>query len=52
MLKNMVEQDKPQMKVGHMHIVCSITKVTHTHTQYVIFTAFFTATMVTPTSLN
>jgi hypothetical protein len=35
-----------------MRIACWITKATNTHSEYVIPTAFFTATMVARTRLN
>jgi hypothetical protein len=39
--KNAVQPDIPQMTIlGRMPITSSITKVTHTHTEYVIFNAF------------
>jgi len=43
---NIVEPDRPQMTVLHMHFVYQITKAANTHLEYVIFSAFFTATVV------
>jgi hypothetical protein len=40
MCKNIVEPDRPQMTIWRMRIARWITKATHTHSQYVILTAF------------
>ena len=40
MCKNIVERDRPQTTIGHMHIACWITKATNTHSEYVIRIAF------------
>jgi hypothetical protein len=37
MCKNIVELDRPQMTVWHMHIACWKPKATNTHSEYVIF---------------
>jgi hypothetical protein len=36
MWKNIVETDRPQMTIPHMHFACWITKATETHSEYVI----------------
>jgi hypothetical protein len=46
MWKNVVEPDRPQMKIPRMHVVCWITKATDTHSKYVTY-YFFIATMIT-----
>ena len=40
MWKNIVERGRPQMAIWRMRIACAVTKVTDTHPQYVILTAF------------
>jgi hypothetical protein len=40
MWKNSVERCRPQMIIWRMRIKCWITKATHTHSEYVILTAF------------
>jgi len=40
MWKNMLETDRPQMTIWRMRTVCWISKSIHTHTEYVIITAF------------
>jgi hypothetical protein len=37
---NMVEQDRPQVKIWRMRIACWITKATNTHSEYVVLIAF------------
>jgi len=45
MWKNIVEQDRPQMTIWHMHVACWIPKATHTLT--ILNTCcFFTAAIV------
>jgi len=55
MWKNIVEQDRPQMKIKHDACAFTswITKATDTHSEYVILIAFFSpsATMVMRTRL-
>jgi len=36
MWKNVVEPDRPQPTIRRMRIVCWVTKVTNTHSEYVI----------------
>ena len=50
--KNTVVPDSPQMTIWRMRIACWITKVTSTHSEYVIIFAFATATVVARTRLN
>jgi hypothetical protein len=38
--KNIVQPDRPQITIWHMHIACWIRKATNTHSQYVLLTAF------------
>jgi len=38
--KNIVEPNRPQMKIWRMRIACWILKATNTHSEYVILTAF------------
>jgi hypothetical protein len=38
--KNVVEPGKTQITIWRMRIACWITKVTNTHSEYVIFIAF------------
>jgi hypothetical protein len=53
MWRNIVEQGKPQMTIRRMHIVCKITKATHTHTLTIYNTyCFSTATMVARAQLS
>jgi len=40
MWKNIVQPDRPQMTIQHMHFACWIPKATDTHSEYVIFIAF------------
>jgi len=40
MWKNMVEPERPQMTIWHMHFVCWTTEVKETHSEYVISFAF------------
>jgi len=40
MWKNTVEPDRPQMAIRRMRIACWITKVTNTHSEYLILTDF------------
>ena len=40
MWKNIVERGRPQKPIWRMRIACWITKATHTHTGFVILTAF------------
>ena len=40
MLKNTVERGRSQMTIRRMHIACSMTKATNTHSQYVTLTVF------------
>jgi len=40
MWKNILNPDRPQMTVLHMHNACWIPKATSTHSEYVILTAF------------
>jgi hypothetical protein len=49
--KNTVQPHRPKMTIWRMRIACRIPKATNTLSEYVIRIAFFTATMVTLTSL-
>ena len=40
MWKNIVQPDRPQMKIWRMRIACWIPKATNTHSEYVILIAF------------
>jgi hypothetical protein len=40
MVKNIVEPDRPQMKVLCMRVACWIPKATNTQSEYVMFNAF------------
>ena len=40
MWKIIVQQERPQLRTWRMRIACWITKVTNTHSQYVILIAF------------
>ena len=40
MWKNIVEPDRPQMKIGRLRIVCWTPKATNAHSEYVILIAF------------
>ena len=40
MWKNIVQSDRPQMKIWPMRIACWITKATNSHSEYVILIAF------------
>jgi hypothetical protein len=40
MWKNIVEPDRPQMKIGRLRIAWGIPKATNTHSGYVIIIAF------------
>jgi hypothetical protein len=40
MCKNIVEPDRPQMTIWRMRFLCRIPKVTNSHSEYVIITAF------------
>jgi len=39
-VKNIVEPDRPQMTVWHLHIAWWIPKATNSHSEYVVFIAF------------
>ena len=52
MWKNNVEMGRTKMTVWRMRISCWITKAANTHSEYVILTAFPTATMVARTRLT
>ena len=51
MLKNIVEQDRPQMIIRRMLFVCWITKNTYNQTQSILYLLFFKARRLTPTHL-
>jgi hypothetical protein len=40
MWKNIVEADKPQMRIWRIRIACWITEVSNTHSEYVVIIAF------------
>jgi hypothetical protein len=40
MWKNMLQPDKPQVKIRRMRFASFITKATDTHSEYIIFIAF------------
>jgi hypothetical protein len=40
MWKNIVEPDRPQMTIPHMHIASKIAKATITHSEYVTHSSF------------
>ena len=40
MWKNIIDSDRPPMKLSPMRIACWIPKATNTHSHYVILTAF------------
>jgi hypothetical protein len=40
MWKYIVEQGRPQMTIWRMRIACWVTKVTDTHSEYIILIAF------------
>jgi len=40
MWKNMVQPDRPQMKIRHIRIMCWIPKAKNAHSEYVIIMAF------------
>jgi hypothetical protein len=46
MWKNIVEADRSQMTTWRMRIACWIPEATNKLSEYVIFIAFFTVTMV------
>jgi lysyl-tRNA synthetase class I len=51
--KNIIEPDRPQMKLWRMHNPCWIPKATDTHTQTLCnIYCFSTATIVAQTRLN
>ena len=52
MWKNIVEPDKPEVKVWCMHIAFGIPKATNTHLQYVTLILFPQQQMVARTRLN
>jgi len=52
MWKNIVEPDRPQMTVLHVHFAYQITMAANTHLEYVIFNVFFTTTVIVQTCLN
>ena len=41
MWKNRIKPDRPQMTIWRMRFGCWVTKATDTHSEYVIFIAFF-----------
>jgi len=41
MWENVVQRDRPQMKIWRMRIACWIPKATNTHLQHVILIALF-----------
>ena len=41
MWRNIIERGRPQMTIWRMPISCWIPKATNTHSEYVIFIAFF-----------
>jgi hypothetical protein len=49
---NMLEPDMPQITIRRMRFRCWMTKATDTHTEYLIFIAFSTATILTRTRIN
>jgi hypothetical protein len=50
--KNISQPARPQMTIWRMRFASCITKVTNTHSEYVILIAFFTATVVAQTRLS
>ena len=52
MWKNFVVRGRPQMAMWHMRTECWIPKATNTPSEYIIFIAFSTATMVARTRPN
>ena len=50
--KNMVEPDRPQMKIRSMRIACLIPMATNTHSVCRVLITFPMATLVTRTRLN
>jgi hypothetical protein len=51
MWKNMTESDTPHMTIQRMRTACCITKVTDTHSEYVMLVKFSSVKMVTRTRL-
>jgi hypothetical protein len=51
MWNNIVERDKSQMTIWHIHIASWIPKATDTHSEYLILIGFSIVTMVTKTRL-
>jgi hypothetical protein len=41
MWRNIVESGRPQWTIWHMRIACWISKITYTHSEYVLLTTFF-----------
>ena len=39
--KNIVEPDRPHMKIWRMCVACWIPRATNTHSEYIILIAFF-----------
>ena len=52
MRTNIVDPDRPKMTIWRTSILSWIPKATNTHSEYVIFIAFSTATVVARTLLN
>jgi hypothetical protein len=52
MWKNVVEADRPQIAIRHERSVCWIRKATNTRSEYIIRTAFFTASVVSRTRFS
>jgi uncharacterized MAPEG superfamily protein len=50
--ENVVQPDRPQMKIWRMRTEYWISKATNTYSKYVILVCFSTATMVARTRLN
>jgi len=40
MWKNVAEPERPQMAIWRMRIACWVAKITNTHSEYVMLTAF------------